>query len=248
MKYTLKTAEVGQKFRKSKGCSRQSLDLRTPVYLLLQLSERRFSHKFARIFILLSVFGLGTAQACSPSLSSSVSKPEDKEQESKISVTAATPAKESVTSTQGTGPKKLIYYGWGIHDTQYVRDSWRQMEEMPFDGTGISVAIDRQAWQKGKTGTDNQLGWQVMGQRSFREEEFRDAITDLKEAKWTRFTDNFLPAAFCTGPARGLNWFDEQWWHIVVNNFTVLAKIAAEGGMKGLILDPEHYSKCDLFS
>src|SRR2546422_11702987 len=108
MKYPLKTAEVSQKLCKSKGRSRQNLDLRTPVYLLLQLCERRFSYKFARIFILFSVFGLGIAQACSPSLSSGVSKPEDRGQESKISVTAATTAAESVTSAQGRGSKKLI--------------------------------------------------------------------------------------------------------------------------------------------
>lgn len=41
------------------------------------------------------------------------------------------------------GSKKLIYYGWGVRDTQYVRDHWQAMEEMPFDGTGISIAIDR---------------------------------------------------------------------------------------------------------
>jgi len=248
MKYPSKTAEVSQIFCKSKSRSRQSLDLRTPVYLLPQLCEKRFSYKFARIFIFFSIFGLGTAQACSPSLSSGVSKSEDRGQESKISVTAATTAKESVTSAQGTGPKKLIYYGWGIRDTQYARDSWRQMEEMPFDGVGIAVAIDRLAWQKGKTGTDNQLSWQVMGERAFHEEGFRDAIADLKEAKWKRFTDNFLPLPLCPGSAKTLNWFDEQRWHTVVNNLEVLAKIAAEGGMKGLILDPEQYSKCDLFS
>lgn len=36
-----------------------------------------------------------------------------------------------------TGGKKLIYYGWGMPDTTYVRDHWSEMERMPFDGTGI---------------------------------------------------------------------------------------------------------------
>lgn len=97
--------------------------------------------------------------------------------------------------TQEGEGKKLIYYGWGVRDTQYVRDHWRQMEEMPFDGVGIVVAINRQAWQRGEVSTGNQLGWQVMGQRLFREEEFREAVADLKAARWRAFTDNFLPAA-----------------------------------------------------
>jgi hypothetical protein len=61
--------------------------------------------------------------------------------------------------------KKLIYFGWGNPETQYVREHWRDMEKMPFDGTGIIVAVDRQAWQQGKRDTGNQLGWQMMGKR-----------------------------------------------------------------------------------
>lgn len=147
------------------------------------------------------------------------------------------------TWAKEAGAKKLIYYGWGVRDTQYVRDHWHQMEEMPFDGMGIVVAVDRQAWQQGGNTTGNQLGWQVMGRRSFRVEEFHEAIADLKAASWHTFTDNFLPVALSAAQsADGLNWFDEQRWPIVVNNFAVLARVAAEGGAKGLILDPERYS------
>lgn len=150
--------------------------------------------------------------------------------------------------TQAGGAKKLIYYGWGIRDTQYIRDHWQEMEEIPFDGVGIVVAVDRQAWQRGERSTINQLGWQVMGQRPFHVEEFREVIADLKAARWRTFTDNFLPVALSASQsAARLNWFDEERWGIVTNNFGVLAKIAAEGGAKGFILDPEHYNSA-LFS
>jgi hypothetical protein len=39
-----------------------------------------------------------------------------------------------------------------------------------------------------------------------------------------------------------LNWFDDERWRIVVDNFGVVAQIAAEGGIKGLIIDPEDYN------
>jgi hypothetical protein len=144
---------------------------------------------------------------------------------------------------QDLSAKKLIYYGWGIRDTQYVRDRWQEMEQMPFDGTGIIVAVDRQAWQQGKTDTGNQLGWQVMGARAFRSEEFRDAIADLKAPRWRRFTDNFLPVVQSAAlSAAGLHWFDDEHWRIVAQNFGVVAHIAAAGGLKGLILDPEDYN------
>src|SRR5262249_30240012 len=89
--------------------------------------------------------------------------------------------------------KKFIYYGWGIPDTQYVRGHWQEMEEMPFDGITISVAIDRASWQKGNTGNVNQLGWQIMSSRRFRHEDFRETISDLKAASSQQFTDSFLP-------------------------------------------------------
>jgi hypothetical protein len=144
--------------------------------------------------------------------------------------------------------KKLIYYGWGNPDTQYVREHWRDMEQMPLDGTGIIVAFDRQAWQQGKRDTGNQLGWHMMGKRAFQVEEFRDAIADLQAAKWQTMTDNFVPVMLSgQQSAAGLHWFDDQRWRAIANNFAVLARIAAEGHLKGLILDPEHYNY-DLFS
>lgn len=143
---------------------------------------------------------------------------------------------------QGSRDKKIIYYGWGLPDTQYVRDHWREMEAMPLDGLGILVAIDREAWQRGVKGDSNQLGRQVMGQRQFRAEDFRESINDLKAARWHSFTDNFLPVALSlSASAEGLNWFDDARWHTVENNFRIVAKIAADGRAKGLIFDPEHY-------
>ena len=48
---------------------------------------------------------------------------------------------------QTSGAKKLIYYGRGIRDTQYIREHLHEVEQMPFDGTGMIVAINRQGWQ-----------------------------------------------------------------------------------------------------
>ena len=144
---------------------------------------------------------------------------------------------------QESGPKRLIYYSSGTRDTQYVRKNWREMEQMPFDGIGITVAVDRSKPTIGKGATANLLGWRVMGPRLFRMEEFRDAVEDLRVPRWRTFSDNFFPVALSAADsAGGLNWFDDGRWHIVVNNFGVLAGIAAKGGAKGLLFDPEHYN------
>jgi hypothetical protein len=117
------------------------------------------------------------------------------------------------------------------------------MEKMPFDGTGIMVAVDRQAWQPGKRDTGNQLGWQAMGRKTFQVEEFRDAIADLTAAKWQTMTDNFLPIMLSgQQSAAGLRWFDDERLRTIIHNFAVLAQMAAQGHLKGLILDPEHYN------
>lgn len=150
---------------------------------------------------------------------------------------------DDTAGAQEERAKKVIYYGWGIRDTQYVRENWRQMEKMPFNGIGIVIAIDRSKPTRGKGATSNQLCWQLMGPRQFRIEDFQEAIADLKVPKWKKFTDNFLPVALSSSvSAIGLNWFDERRWQIIRENFKVLAKIASEGRAKGFILDPEHYN------
>ena len=80
-----------------------------------------------------------------------------------------------VISAPESKAKKLVYFGWGSPDTPYVREHWSQMEEMPFDGVGIIVPVDRRAWQQGKRDTHNQLAWQIMGKKTFRTEDFRGA-------------------------------------------------------------------------
>jgi hypothetical protein len=178
------------------------------------------SAKFALTFVLLGVFGFCQ---CAQPPTAVISAPNSKISESKS--------------------KKLIYYGWGSPDTLYVRDHWQQMEEMPFDGAGIVVAVDRRAWQQGKRGTHNQLAWQIMGKKRFRIQDFQEAIADLRAPRWRKFTDNFLPVILSAEQSTvGLTWFDDDRWRIVANNFEVLGRVAAETGIKGLIFDPEHYN------
>ncbi len=117
------------------------------------------------------------------------------------------------------------------------------MEKMPFNGIGIVVALDREAWVQGKQVPENLLGWHVMGPQVFQLEDFRPAMEDLEAPKWSTFTENFLAVSLSSPiSAPGFTWFDDERWHIIANNFAVMAAIAAKARCKGLILDPEHYS------
>jgi hypothetical protein len=137
--------------------------------------------------------------------------------------------------------KKLIYYGWDIRDTRYLREHVAQLQRSPFDGIGIVVPVHRRAWDRGDRGTDNQLGWRVMGPRALTVRQFRRAIADLAATRWRRFTENFLPVALAGPSAKGLDWFDDARWRRVSRNFRTVAHVAAAGGVKGIILDPEQY-------
>jgi hypothetical protein len=136
---------------------------------------------------------------------------------------------------------KLVHYGSGVPDTQYARDHWREIERLPFDGAGIHVAIDRAAWAKGDRSTRNRLGRLVTGRRPFSLEDFREAIEDLRAARWQLWTENFLPVSLSAPEAPPPDWFDDPGWAVVVENLGVVAAIAREGHLRGILLDPEHY-------
>jgi glycosyltransferase involved in cell wall biosynthesis len=146
--------------------------------------------------------------------------------------------------------KKVIYHGWNTRDSGYVAQHWAEMEEMPFDGIGIGIALDRARPTVGDGSTGNLLGWQVFGARAFRQKDFTAATRDLQQPRWQRFTDNFLPLSIATRDQdAGLSWFDDRRWATIENNWRVLLTIAREGHCRGLLLDPEHYDyECELFN
>jgi hypothetical protein len=145
--------------------------------------------------------------------------------------------------------KKIIYYGWATRDTIFVRENWQELDKLPFDGIGISVAIDRKRPTTGNGATGNLLGWNLFGDRKFKYDEFKEAIEDLKVPKWKNLKENFLACAVATkGQDKGLNWFDDTRWEIIYNNWEIFIRIAKEGNLKGIFVDFEHYDyDCELF-
>lgn len=67
---------------------------------------------------------------------------------------------------------------------------------------------------------------------------FKKDIAALRSMKFTRFKDNFIWTNSRDGK---VDWFNDQNWSDVCNNFAVLAKIAKETKLKGLIFDAEWY-------
>jgi hypothetical protein len=124
--------------------------------------------------------------------------------------------------------KKLIQWGWGEPDTQFMRQNVKQMEQLPFDGLVFHV----------QTKDKENLAWLAWGPRRFQLAEFQHAIDDLAATPFTRLTERFLRVNVCPG---NVDWFDDQAWGIVQQNFTVAAQVARRTGCRGFMLDTEQY-------
>ncbi|MDO8585509.1 MAG: beta galactosidase jelly roll domain-containing protein [Armatimonadota bacterium] len=130
-----------------------------------------------------------------------------------------------------TTGKKLIEYGCDNPDTAFVREHIAEMEKIPFDGVVIRVTDNPEAPFESHT-----LGLEVFKGRKFEPSDYAHAIEDLKATRFTTLTDNFIqlyPPYFGT-----IDWYDPN-WSVVAHNAACLAKVAKEGGCKGLMLDPE---------
>ena len=129
--------------------------------------------------------------------------------------------------------KKLIECGWDTPDTAMLRKHLAEVEQAPYDGIRIKA-----------TGTDVE-GNPVrltfaFGPEEWDRESFQHAVDDLKACDWQRMTDNFL----ATGANPGsVDWFDDAGWARIADHMTIAAWIAREGGLRGIIFDPESYSK-----
>lgn len=140
-----------------------------------------------------------------------------------------------------TGEKRLIYYGWGAPNSVWVRENWRQMDEMPFDATGVTIAIDRRAWLGGEQSTENKLGWHLFGPDRFERANFTEAIADLQAMGHARTSPMLAACIVSRGQDFGFDWFDEERWQTVLHNWALFCEIARDGGCEAIIFDPEHY-------
>lgn len=130
--------------------------------------------------------------------------------------------------------KKLIEWGWDEPDTKFMRANVEKMEQFPFDGLVFHAT----------SGKGENLSWETWGGRKFAPDDFKQAIEDLKATKFNRLTDRFLRVNVTPGKA---DWFDDDAWASVANNFGVAARVAREGGCKGFMFDTEQYEGVTVF-
>jgi len=133
---------------------------------------------------------------------------------------------------EAIGPeKKIIETGWDLRNTRWIRENIERMERVPFDGIVLRPAVFRNGeWQ-------TQL-LELFQTGRYNYAELEPAVADLRATRFRRFRFNFVLTNVTPG---GVDWFDDD-FAAVVHNWRVAARFAAQGGLRGILFDPEPYS------
>lgn len=129
-------------------------------------------------------------------------------------------------------PKKLIATGWDQPDTARLRANLAEMEKRPFDGVVLAAIGHVDAKRRCNLRT-------AFADEKWQREWFRNCVADLRACTFKRFTDNFAIIGANPGD---VDWFDDAGWANIVDHWRIAAWLAREGGLKGLLFDPEPYT------
>ena len=131
--------------------------------------------------------------------------------------------------------KKIIDVSWSSPTPAYIRKNIRTIEKMsPCSGTAIYVKLSAK-----ESGAPKDVSyWGMFGKFKWKYEWFKKTVEDLKNTEFRKFTDNFLYTTVVPG---NVDWFSDSDWESVCNNHAIMARVAHETNMKGLLLDFEEY-------
>jgi len=143
------------------------------------------------------------------------------------------PGLTSALAAPEIGPARLIATGWDSPSPARFRaeleafEAWRV-----FDGTTLAPT---------RTLADGRV---VDSRNAFSKDpwewaEFTDCVRDLQAARPKQATHNFL---FLYANPGDVDWFDDEGWREVVDHWRLLARVAKQGGLRGLLFDAEPYT------
>jgi hypothetical protein len=105
---------------------------------------------------------------------------------------------------------------WGVFDGSTLRPTRRTKDGVEKDA---KYAFSREPWL-----------W----------EDFSEALADLKAAQPKTCLETYLMLYVNPGD---VDWFDDRGWKEIVNHWRLLARLARQGGLRGLLYDAEPYEK-----
>ena len=129
-------------------------------------------------------------------------------------------------------PKKLIATGWDKPNSERLLKNLALMEKRPFDGVVLTA--------EGRKGDGKACHMRrTFSAEPWKREWFDHTVRNLKACRFTRFTDNFVSVGANPG---NVDWFDDDGWRRIVDHWRIAAWVAKQGGLKGLLFDPEPYT------
>jgi hypothetical protein len=129
--------------------------------------------------------------------------------------------------------KKLIATGWDKADPERLRQNLAEMEKRPFDGVVIEV--------EGKVDGKRRVAMrQTFSAEPWQREWFESEVNTIRQCRFKRFTDNFVTVGANPG---NVDWFDDAGWRVIVEHWRIAAWLARASGFRGLLFDPEPYTK-----
>jgi len=158
-----------------------------------------------------------------------------------VAVSGAVAAQQSDEGAQ----QIIIDSGFHAPDTVYLRRNIEELEKRPFDGVVTWISWPRQERGRmyrgtGEPGDMYNLCWKIVRRKRWTPEMVEPAIQDLKDTRFSRFRSNFIHVVFAYN-TEPMDWFDDQWWDIICHNIACVAKVAKQGGCRGILIDPEEY-------
>lgn len=128
----------------------------------------------------------------------------------------------------------LIVTGWDSPTPAQYRKHFAEFEKWGlFDGTTIHPT------RTGVNGAETDA-INAFTREPWKWEDFTNALTDLRAAKTTTCRETFLMLYSNPGD---VDWFDDAGWREVVNHWRLIARLAKQGGLRGLLYDAEPYVK-----
>ncbi len=128
--------------------------------------------------------------------------------------------------------KKLIQTGWDQVNPERLARQVAEVEQQPFNGQVVRF---------NSRGDASQFRL-VFQNADWNMAEVEEVIEDLKaaQAASTQPWERFLLVNANPG---NVDWFDDEGWASVVEHWRIAARVAREGGMKGILFDPEPYNE-----
>lgn len=138
------------------------------------------------------------------------------------------------TDTAPLPRKKLIMSGWDQPDVAQFKRDLAVFEKTPFDGVVLFVP------GKKPDGTTLTSFNNLFSREPWTEAMFAESVADLKAARSSKVTENFLILWSLPGD---VDWFDDAGWAVIAGKFRIMARVAREGGLRGILFDPEQYGE-----